>query len=98
MTLTSVALSHSGRMLFAGTARGTMWSVKFPLTIPGEWQEHQGHGAAITKVTQLFLWVPTGRRGRGGGEARRDRGTSGTEEGMRAGRERGTSGTEGMWD
>ena len=85
-------------MLFAGTARGTMWSVKFPLTIPGEWQEHQGHGAAITKVTQLFLWVPTGRRGRGGGEARRDRGTSGTEEGMRAGRERGTSGTEGMWD
>ena len=55
MTLTSVALSHSGRMLFAGTARGTMWSIKFPLTIPGEWQEHQGHGAAITKVTLLFV-------------------------------------------
>ena len=71
MTLTSVALSHSGRMLFAGTARGTMWSVKFPLTIPGEWQEHQGHGAAITKVTQLFLWVPTGRSRRGGDGGRK---------------------------
>ena len=51
ITLSSVALSHSGRMLFGGTTKGTLWSLKFPLTIPGEWQEHQGHGSQITKVT-----------------------------------------------
>lgn len=49
-TLSSVALSRSGRMLFGGTIKGTLWSLKFPLTIPGEWQELQGHGAQITKV------------------------------------------------
>lgn len=80
MTLTNVALSHSGRMLFAGTARGTMWSVKFPLTIPGEWQEHQGHGAAISKMkityddqylitvaedASILLWKIQDKEGRG---------------------------------
>ncbi|KAK7495825.1 hypothetical protein BaRGS_00012815 [Batillaria attramentaria] len=72
MTLTNVALSHSGRMLFAGTARGTMWSVKFPLTIPGEWQEHQGHGAAISKYLitvaedgSIILWKIQDKEGRG---------------------------------
>ena len=50
MTLTSVAMSHSGRMLFAGTASGALRSFKCPLTIPGEWTEYMGHGAAITKV------------------------------------------------
>lgn len=43
-------MSHSGRMLFCGTTKGTLWSMKFPLNVPGEWTEHQGHGAAITKV------------------------------------------------
>ncbi|KAL8584312.1 hypothetical protein ACOMHN_014731 [Nucella lapillus] len=80
MTLTNVALSHSGRMLFAGTARGTMWSIKFPLTIPGEWQEQQGHGAAITKMkityddqylitvaedASILLWKIQDKEGRG---------------------------------
>ena len=50
VTLTSVAMSQSGRMLFVGTSSGTLRSMKFPLTVPGEWQEHQGHGAAISKV------------------------------------------------
>lgn len=54
MILTNVAMSHSGRMLFAGTVKGTLWSLKFPLTIPGEWQEHQGHSAAITKVDVII--------------------------------------------
>ncbi|XP_071118876.1 cilia- and flagella-associated protein 57-like [Haliotis cracherodii] len=54
MTMTNVALSHSGRMLFTGTQRGTLWSMKFPLTIPGEWQEHQGHSASITKMKITF--------------------------------------------
>lgn len=48
--LTQVALSRSGRMLFAGTSSGTLRSFKFPLTSPGEWQEHQAHAGAITKM------------------------------------------------
>ena len=50
VTLSQVAMSHSGRMLFAGTNNGMLRSLKFPLTVPGEWQEHMGHGASITKV------------------------------------------------
>ncbi len=53
MVLTAVAMSHSGRMLFVGTAAGTLRSMKFPLTVPGEWTEYQGHGAAILKVGSL---------------------------------------------
>ena len=49
-TLTSVAMSHSGRMLFSGTNSGTLRSFKFPLTQPGEWTEYQGHSAAIIKM------------------------------------------------
>ena len=57
MTLTSVALSHSGRMLFAGTVKGTLWSLKYPLAVPGDWAEHQGHGAPIVKVCVVFEYV-----------------------------------------
>lgn len=53
-TLSAVALSHSGRMLFAGTADGTLRSLKFPLTVPGEWQELQGHGKQILKMKITF--------------------------------------------
>ncbi|XP_025110126.1 cilia- and flagella-associated protein 57-like [Pomacea canaliculata] len=80
MILTNVAMSHSGRMLFAGTVKGTLWSLKFPLTIPGEWQEHQGHSAAITKMkitlddqylitvaedASILLWKIQDKEGRG---------------------------------
>jgi len=79
-TLSNVALSHSGRMLFAGTAKGTLWSLKFPLTIPGEWQELQGHGSQITKMkityddqflvtvsedASIILWKIQDKEGRG---------------------------------
>lgn len=50
MVLTQVGMSRSGRMLFAGTNTGTVRAMKFPLTVPGEWQEHQAHAGAITKV------------------------------------------------
>ena len=57
MTLTTVAMSHSGRMLFTGTNAGTLRAMKFPLTQPGEWNEYQGHASAITKVNVPFnLW------------------------------------------
>lgn len=55
VTLTQVVLSRSGRMLFAGTNTGAIRSYKFPLTTPGEWQEHQAHSAPITKVWFRFL-------------------------------------------
>ncbi|KAI8607724.1 WD40-repeat-containing domain protein [Chytriomyces sp. MP71] len=49
--LTQVALSHSGRMMFVGTATGTIRSMKFPLSNEGgEFQEHQCHSGAITKL------------------------------------------------
>lgn len=54
MTLSTVAMSHSGRMLFAGTVKGALWSMKFPLAVPGDWTEYPGHGAAIVKVVKCF--------------------------------------------
>jgi len=80
MTLTSVCLSHSGRMLFAGTVRGTLWSLKYPLAVPGDWTEHQGHGAQIVKMKisyddqflvsiaedgSIILWKIQDKEGRG---------------------------------
>ena len=49
--MTSVVLSNSGRMLFTGTAAGTIRSFKFPLTVPGEWTEYYGHGGRVSKVS-----------------------------------------------
>lgn len=43
-------MSHSSRMLFVGTSTGALRSMKYPLTVPGEWQEYQGHGSAIIKM------------------------------------------------
>jgi len=48
--LTQVAISRSGRMLFAGTSTGSIRAMKFPLTVPGEWTEHQCHSSSITKM------------------------------------------------
>ena len=54
MVLTQVSMSRSGRMLFVGTNTGTVRAMKFPLTVPGEWQEHQAHTGAITKVYTIY--------------------------------------------
>ncbi|KAI9346401.1 WD repeat domain 65-like protein [Zopfochytrium polystomum] len=49
--LTQVVLSHSGRMMFVGTATGTIRAMKFPLgNEPGEYQEHQAHSGPISKL------------------------------------------------
>jgi len=48
--LSSIAMSHSGRMLFTGTSAGSVRSMKFPLTVPGEWIDYQAHSAPIVKV------------------------------------------------
>lgn len=56
MEFTTLAMSRSGLMLFAGTTKGTLLSVKYPLTVTGDWIEYQGHNAAIVKVrTSLYL-------------------------------------------
>ncbi|XP_019645355.1 PREDICTED: cilia- and flagella-associated protein 57-like [Branchiostoma belcheri] len=80
MMLTQVAMSHSGRMLFAGTSNGTLRSLKFPLTVPGEWQEYQAHSSPITKMhityddqylitasddACIMIWKITDKEGRG---------------------------------
>jgi len=48
--LRSIAMSHSGRMLFTGTSAGSIRSMKFPLTVPGEWTDYPAHCATIVKV------------------------------------------------
>lgn len=53
-TLTQIALSRNGKMLFCGTASGTIRSFKFPFTDVGEFNELQGHASAITKVSFSF--------------------------------------------
>ncbi|XP_028390638.1 cilia- and flagella-associated protein 57-like [Dendronephthya gigantea] len=80
MVLTQVSMSRSGRMLFVGTSTGTVRVMKFPLTVPGEWQEHQAHTGAITKMrmsfddqylftvgedASLFIYKATDKEGRG---------------------------------
>ncbi|XP_071953863.1 cilia- and flagella-associated protein 57-like isoform X2 [Antedon mediterranea] len=80
VTLTQVAMSHNGRMLFAGTSAGTLRSMKYPLTSPGEWTESMAHGTAITKMrisyddqylitvsedSVLMIWKITDKEGRG---------------------------------
>ena len=49
-TLSSVVLSHDGSMLFSGSTTGRVQSFRFPLTLPGEWQEYRIHGDIITQM------------------------------------------------
>ncbi|KAJ3013942.1 Cilia- and flagella-associated protein 57 [Thoreauomyces humboldtii] len=49
--LTQIGMSTSGRMLFAGTAIGTVRAIKFPLSgHMDDFQEHVAHGGAVTKL------------------------------------------------
>ncbi|KAI8852315.1 WD40-repeat-containing domain protein [Chytridium lagenaria] len=69
--LTQVALSHSGRMMFVGTANGTIRSMKFPLgNEPGEYQEHTGHSgpspnSASSEDGSLYIYKISDKEGRG---------------------------------
>eukprot|EP01135_Chromosphaera_perkinsii_P003926 Nk52_evm27s262 gene=Nk52_evmTU27s262 len=47
---TQVAVSRSGRMLFVGTSEGSIRALKFPLSIPGDWQEHQAHSKPVARM------------------------------------------------
>ena len=57
--LTQVVLSHSGRMLFVATNSGAVRAVKFPLTDPADWNEHQAHTAAVTRVSIIIIYTHT---------------------------------------
>ena len=53
--INQIVLSHSGRMLFAGTEAGTVRSYKFPLT--GDYTEIQVPSRSIVCSTrQLHSW------------------------------------------
>ncbi|XP_072560503.1 cilia- and flagella-associated protein 57 isoform X2 [Paramormyrops kingsleyae] len=59
---TTIAMSHSGRLLFAGTSAGTIRTIKYPLPVKNVWTEYQGHAAPITKMVitsndQMLLTV-----------------------------------------
>ncbi|KAI8611737.1 WD40-repeat-containing domain protein [Chytriomyces sp. MP71] len=48
--LTQLAISNSGRMMFAGTAKGALRSMKYPLTGEAEdFQQHQVHSAGVSR-------------------------------------------------
>ncbi|CAH8577208.1 unnamed protein product [Schistosoma haematobium] len=47
---TTVAVSHSGRMLFCGCQNGLIRSFQMPLTNHSEWQDYIGHCDNITKM------------------------------------------------
>ena len=54
VVFTQVVFSYSGKMLIAGTSNGTIRAVKYPLTDPGEWQEHLAHSSSVTRVGDLY--------------------------------------------
>uniref|UniRef100_A0A3B3T671 Cilia and flagella associated protein 57 n=1 Tax=Paramormyrops kingsleyae TaxID=1676925 RepID=A0A3B3T671_9TELE len=59
---TTIVMSHSGRVLFAGTSAGTIRTIKYPLPVKNVWTEYQGHAAPITKMVitsndQMLLTV-----------------------------------------
>ncbi|KAL6489815.1 hypothetical protein MHYP_G00001600 [Metynnis hypsauchen] len=51
---TTIAMTHSGRAIFTGTAIGTVRAIKYPLPLQKEWTEYQAHSAPITKMVVTF--------------------------------------------
>ncbi|XP_055738651.1 cilia- and flagella-associated protein 57 [Salvelinus fontinalis] len=51
---TTIAMSRSGRMLFAGTSIGTVRAIKYPLSTQKDWIEYQAHSGAVTKMVITF--------------------------------------------
>lgn len=49
---TTIAVSHSGKVIFTGTTSGTIRAIKYPLPIQKEWIKYQGHCGPITKVRE----------------------------------------------
>ena len=47
---TQIAISNSGRMMFIGTSTGSIRSIKYPFGDVLDFQEHQAHSTAITRL------------------------------------------------
>ncbi|XP_033977740.1 cilia- and flagella-associated protein 57 [Trematomus bernacchii] len=77
---TAVAVSHSGRVVFTGTPRGTIRAVKYPLPLQKDWITYQAHCGPITKMVLtwddqflltaaedgcLLMWKVVDKEGRG---------------------------------
>ncbi|NWX19701.1 CFA57 protein, partial [Aegotheles bennettii] len=56
---TSVAVSHSGHVVFVGTSLGTIRAMNYPLPSTKDFKEYQAHAGAVTKMSitndDLFL-------------------------------------------
>ncbi|XP_018608707.1 cilia- and flagella-associated protein 57 [Scleropages formosus] len=89
---TTITMSRSGRVLFAGTSIGTIRVIKYPLPIVKNWIEYQAHAAPVTKMVItcddqylltvsedccLFIWKIIEKEGR---VLRRDKEVYYTEE------------------
>uniref|UniRef100_A0A670IZG5 Cilia- and flagella-associated protein 57 n=1 Tax=Podarcis muralis TaxID=64176 RepID=A0A670IZG5_PODMU len=77
---TFIVVSHSGRMVFAGTSAGTIRSMKYPLPVHKEYNEYQAHAGPVTKMSItaddqflltsaedgcIFIWKVYDKEGRG---------------------------------
>ncbi|XP_028262443.1 cilia- and flagella-associated protein 57 [Parambassis ranga] len=51
---TTLAVSHSGRVIFTGTTSGIIKAIKYPLPIQNEWIKYQGHCGPITKMVITY--------------------------------------------
>nr|XP_012631296.1 cilia- and flagella-associated protein 57 isoform X1 [Microcebus murinus] len=54
VTYTTIAISHSGRMMFVGTSVGTIRAMKYPLPLQKEFNEYQAHAGPVTKMLLTF--------------------------------------------
>uniref|UniRef100_A0A2K6FMU8 Cilia and flagella associated protein 57 n=1 Tax=Propithecus coquereli TaxID=379532 RepID=A0A2K6FMU8_PROCO len=54
VTYTTIAISHSGRMMFVGTSVGTIRAMKYPLPLQKEFNEYQAHAGPIIKMLLTF--------------------------------------------
>lgn len=52
---TTVAVSHSGRVVFTGTSSGTIRAINYPLPMQKEWITYQAHCGPVTKVVNWIL-------------------------------------------
>ncbi|XP_008291735.1 WD repeat-containing protein 65 [Stegastes partitus] len=51
---TALAVSHSGRVVFTGTASGTIRAIKYPLPIQKDWIVYQAHCGPVTKMAITY--------------------------------------------
>ncbi|KAM4741198.1 cilia- and flagella-associated protein 57 [Anableps anableps] len=54
MAHTTLAVSHSGRVIFTGTSSGTIRAIKYPLPIQKEWITQQAHCGLITRMVITY--------------------------------------------